>query len=201
MNIHLTGWRIALLSAAVSVPSAVSQEPTSETQDSAAEDTAMTFRQPAVVTTVGRADGTIVRVLCQRANLDATLIEDVTPEDLQGVGTLVIAMGGSVKGLGAAGIDVEEEMARGESVLAAAASAELPVLGVHVGGEARRGELSDGFCELVVQGADALIVKATGNADGFFTRAAKARGIPIVEVETNGAAIEAIGKLFGADEE
>ncbi len=162
----------------------------------ASGEVAASFQGPVVVTTVGRADGTIVRVLAQRAGLDAELIEEIAAENLEGAGTLLVAMGGSTKGLGAAGIDATVELERGAAMLALVSETGLPVVGVHVGGEARRGELSDPFCELVVDHVDALVVKTAGNTDGFFNEVAERRDIPLVEVETNGAAIEAIGNLF-----
>ncbi|NUP91206.1 MAG: hypothetical protein HUU25_15515 [Candidatus Sumerlaeia bacterium] len=191
----------ALLAAAALVLALAVALPAQEAADATPEagatpSTGAIFHGPVLVTTVGRADGTIVRVLCQRAGIDATLVEDASPESLAGMGTLVVAMGGSTKGLGAAGVDSDAEIARGQAILAAAASAEIPVLGVHVGGEPRRGELSDPFCQVVVEVADALVVKQGGNLDQFFTRAAQAHGIPLIEVETNGAAIEAIDGLF-----
>ncbi|MBN1476769.1 hypothetical protein JXA47_08450 [Candidatus Sumerlaeota bacterium] len=161
----------------------------------------MVFAAPALVTTVGRADGTIVHVICRRAGIDSELIEEVQREDLDGIGTLVVAMGGSTKGLGAAGVDADTEVERGEEVLAMASVADVPILGVHVGGTPRRGELSDEFCEVVAEAADALIVKAGGNEDGFFTEIAERRDIPLIEVGTNAEAIEALADLFGVAED
>jgi Domain of unknown function (DUF6305) len=158
------------------------------------------FAAPALVTTVGRADGTIVRVLCRRAEVDSELVEEVQEENLGGIATMVVAMGGSTKGLGAAGVDADTEVERGEAVLMLAAAANVPILGVHVGGAPRRGELSDDFCEVVAEAADALIVKTGGNEDGFFTDIAERRDIPLIEVETNAEAIEAIADLFGVTE-
>jgi hypothetical protein len=159
------------------------------------------FTIPALVTTVGRADGTIVRVICRRAGIESELVEEVAREDLDGIATLVVAMGGSTKGLGAAGVDADTEVERGQEVLAMATVSDIPILGVHVGGAPRRGELSDEFCELVAEAADALIVKRGGNEDGFFTEIAERRDIPLIEVGTNAEAIEVLAELFGIPEE
>jgi hypothetical protein len=185
---------------AVGLAAVAAAQPARETAEPVSGE--MHLPLPALVTTVGRADGTIVRVISERAGLEGVqLLEDVSAEDLEGIETLIVAMGGSTKGLGAAAIDAGAELERGGDVLEAAHAAGLKVLGVHVGGEARRGELSDPFCELVGNHSDALLVKASGNGDGFFNEIAERRDIPLVEVETNGAAISAIGDLFGIEDE
>lgn len=54
---------------------------------------------------------------------------------------------------------------------------------MHIGGDRRRGELTDAFIKAVSGLADRLIVVKSGNFDGIFTTA-KSPGAKLTEVET-----------------
>ena len=79
-----------------------------------------------------------------------------------GVVIIVIAVvGGSSKGLGAAGISKEEEKVRGKTLLQEAKRRGIKVLVMHIGGDRRRGELTDAFIKAVAGLADRLIASLT----------------------------------------
>lgn len=82
----------------------------------------------------------------------------------------MIVIGGSSKGLGAAGISADAELERTKALLAEAKKRGMKIIGLHVGGEARRGELSDRFINEVVPSCDYFIVVEEGNKDGLFTK-------------------------------
>jgi Domain of unknown function (DUF6305) len=193
---------LCLLSTALISPVAQEAQTNSANPEAPAEThpDELVLATPALITTVGRADGTIVSVLCRRAGIDAELVEEAKEENLAGIATVIVSMGGSTMGLVAAGVNADSEVERGEAVLALATEANVPILGVHVGGASRRGELSDDFCELVAEAADALIVKSGGNEDGLLTAIAERREIPLIEVGTNAEAIDALAALFGVAE-
>ena len=77
-------------------------------------------------------------------------------------------------------------------MIAAAKDAGVKILFMHVGGEARRGELTDRFVSLSAPAANYLIVVADGNKDGFMTNAAG--GAPIDMADSVGDA----GRLMKA---
>jgi hypothetical protein len=81
-------------------------------------------------------------------------------------------LGGSSKGLGAAGISAQAEIDRTKALIAEARKQGLKIIGLHVGGEARRGELSDRFLVDTVPACDYVIVVAEGNKDNLFTKLA-----------------------------
>lgn len=138
---------------------------------------------PVLVTSSGQAlDAFAVQTMLTRAGVENTYDNVATAEDLDGYGTVVIAMGASVKGFGAAGITAETEIGRTRALLDAAGEAGIPVIGIHIGGEERRGGLSEQFVDLVAGAADALIVSTAGNADGRFTDIAEERGVPLVVI-------------------
>ena len=97
--------------------------------------------QPALLTSVGQsADVEMVKVMMDKAELKYSIDNMSDGSDLGDAKTLVLAIGGSSKGLGAAGIDADQEIARVEKLINAADEAGLTILALHIGGEARRGD-------------------------------------------------------------
>jgi hypothetical protein len=129
--------------------------------------------KPAFLTSVGQsADVEMVKVLMDRSGIPYTADVKVQAAALapSGAKTLVLAIGGSTKGLGAAGISADAELARAKAVIAEARKLGMKIIGLHVGGEARRGELSDKFVVAAAPLCDYMIVVAEGNKDGLFTK-------------------------------
>ena len=168
------------------------------TDASAAAQTAFTAPPPVAITSCGQSpDAYTVSLLSKRAKIEHVFDNMLKPEALKTVKTLVIVTGGSAKGLGEAGIDEKGELARVAQLLAKAKELGVKVLAVHVGGESRRGPLSDKFIDPVTAKADFVLVTEDGNKDGAFTRAAKTRNVPIVivkQVAEVGPALKAVIK-------
>lgn len=124
------------------------------------------FEGPILLTSVGQsADVNIVNTLLQKAEVaDVKLSVSAQAEEVAGYKTLVLAVGGSSKGLGAAGIDEKQELARVVAVIEAAKANDVKILSLHVGGQARRGVLSDLFIPDAVKASDAMIVVKSGDA-------------------------------------
>jgi len=142
------------------------------------------FDQPILITSAGQsAEVQLASVLSKRAGLDVTLNKTATPSDLKQAKTLVLVLGASLKGLGVAGIDAAEEKARVKHLVEAAKNLNIDILCLHLGGEARRGQLTDQIIEeFLPYGKMAIIVK-TGNKDGLFTSICAKHGIPLIEVD------------------
>ncbi|MGI6146931.1 MAG: hypothetical protein GX183_04335 [Firmicutes bacterium] len=141
--------------------------------------------KPALITSAGQStDGLILRtILTDRATGESVPFEKLaTPENLQGVRTLIVAVGLSSKGLGAAGVNQDQERERVANLLDAAKANDVYVILVHIGGTARRGAGSDEFSSMVAEYAHQIFVVKAGNDDGFFNKLAEARGIPVTEV-------------------
>jgi len=148
-----------------------------------AQGTEVVIRTPILVTSAGQSpDVLMVRVLLNRIGVENITDELAEPAQLEGVQTVIFALGGSQKGLGAAGIDPEQELARIERVLKAAEERGLTIIGVHIGGEGRRGPLSERFIIAAAPRTHYLIVTEDGNRDGYFTRLAQERGIGLTVV-------------------
>lgn len=112
-------------------------------------------------------DAMMVQVILKKMKVAADYNALMQPEDLKDQKVLIAVVGGSSKGLGAAGINKEDEMKRAEKVFEAAKAKGMKVLVMHVGGEGRRGELSDFFVKGGVPFGDKLIVVKGGNNDGI----------------------------------
>lgn len=141
--------------------------------------------KPALLTSIGQsADVEMVKVLLNRSKLPFTTDPLVKAAALpSGAKTLILSVGGSSKGLGAAGISSDEEMARAKALIKKAKELGMKIIVVHVGGEARRGALSDALIEACVPAADLVIVVSDGDKDGLFGKLAAPGKIPVVKVE------------------
>ncbi len=159
-----------------------------------ADEDALTFTGPYVLTSAGQsADFQMVKTM-----LNMNKVEDfkeealLTPENMpEEVGAIIIVIGGSSKGLGAAGIDADQELARLEKVIEYAQENEIDILAMHIGGSARRGELSDKFIEPVIAAAKAAIVVEEANiADQLFDNLSEQYEVPVtyIEKKSDGAA-------------
>ncbi|MFH1176320.1 MAG: DUF6305 family protein, partial [Acidobacteriota bacterium] len=104
--------------------------------------------------------------------------------------------GASVKGLGAAGLDMAKEIARTRALLDAAHERQIKILAMHTGGESRRGKTTNDLINLVVPEADYVIVVASGNKDRVFQMAAAKRATPVIEADSLVAAGDAVKAVF-----
>lgn len=154
--------------------------------------------KPAFLTTVGQsADIEMVKVLLDRSAVPYTANAQAKAGDVaaSGAKTLVVVLGGSTKGLGAAGISADAEIDRAKALLAEAKKLGMTVIGMHVGGEARRGQLSDRFIQAAVPACQYVVVVADGDKDGFITKLCGA-AIPMDKVDRISGAVDPIRKAF-----
>lgn len=161
---------------------------------------AATLTGPCMVTSVGQSsDIVIVKALL---NTQLKMGFDVKPtvqaDGLGKIGTLLIVVGASAKGLGAAGIDMPKELDRARALIDAARQQKASILVMHTGGEARRGKTSNDLIDLVVPEADQVVVVASGNQDKHFNSLAAGKQIPVIEVDKLAAAGAAVKALFDA---
>jgi hypothetical protein len=152
---------------------------------------------PAMITSSGQSpDAFMVKVLCDRNKIKLSYNALLKPEGLKEFKTVMIVMGGSAKGLGEAGIDEKEELQRVKNVVAKAKDQKAMVIGMHVGGEARRGPLSVKFIEVAAPLSDYLIVTEDGNKDGYFTKLSKEKKIPLTVVKETPELGALLKKIF-----
>ncbi len=141
------------------------------------------FLTPGYITSAGQtSDAAIVKVLANtRLKLGFGYDIAAKPQAIAGAKTLVLVLGASSKGLGAAGLSLEQDLERVKSVIAEARKNGVKIISMHTGGAARRGESSNQIIELCVPVSDAVIVVEGGNSDGFFSGLCEKTGVPLIE--------------------
>jgi len=166
---------------------------------------------PILLTACGQSpDTSTMKVVIQKSKIPYDLVELATVQDLANkkssgtpYKTIIILMGASLKGMGAAGISIEDEIKRTSELIDAARRDKIMVIGAHIGGMKRRAQgaaVGDNTDELSIDAvapkSDLLLVLKEGNEDGRFTVIAKQKKIPMIEVEKNLDLIPEIEKLF-----
>lgn len=140
---------------------------------------------PALVTSGGQsADYQMIATVMEKQGMEFTTNNLATSADLGDAKTLIVVVGGSSKGLGAAGIDADGELARLDELMKAAKDAGLSIIAMHTGGEARRGDLSDKFITPVFNMADYAIVVSSGDSDGMMNDLCAGNGIPMDKIDS-----------------
>jgi len=166
---------------------------------------------PILLTSCGQSPGPVMlKVFLQRLKLEYELNPLASAADLKGktqagnaFKTVIIVMGASLKGMGAAGISIEDELKRAAALITEARSLKIKVIGAHVEGMKRRsqgaaaGDTTDEqSIDAVAPNSDILLVNKEGNSDGRFSTIAAAKKIPLIEVEKNMDLLVELEKLF-----
>ena len=113
--------------------------------------------------------------------------------------TIVIVIGASLKGMGASGLTISSEEARVKDIIKYCKEKKVFIIGVHTGGESRRGAPKsdqEKMIDAVAPFADYLIVLAEGNKDGRFTTIAEDKSIPLTEIEYHLDLLDLLKQVF-----
>ncbi len=176
-----------------------------------AQDQAAKAETPVLITSCGQSPGpTTVKIVLQRLKLAYDIDPLATPETLQAkakAGTpyksLIIVMGASLKGMGAAGISMDDELKRAAALIAEARKEGVKIIGAHVEGMKRRaqgaaaGDTTDEqSIDAVAPNSNLLVVYKEGNSDGRFTTIAQGKKIPLVEFEKMMDLVPAMEKIY-----
>jgi hypothetical protein len=140
---------------------------------------------PILITAYGQSqDANFVNLLAKRKKVPTKYDLHVFNKDVDWsqYKTMFIVLGGSGKGLGAAGLDIPGEVQRCDELLKGARDAGVKVVALHVGGSDRRGPNSEPFLHYAGE-ADFAIVRSDGNADGYFTKLCAEKNVPLYLIE------------------
>lgn len=171
---------------------------------------------PVLITSCGQSPGaTMLKVIFMKLKLQHepkaySLNTLATDEDLklakQGgeeYKTLIIVMGASLKGMGAAGISIDNELDRISKLITEAREQGITIIGAHIEGMKRRAQGADPgdntdelSIDAVAPNADLLIVREDGNSDGRFSSIADDKNIAMIVVEKNLDLFAEMKKLF-----
>ncbi|MCJ7580070.1 MAG: DUF6305 family protein [Candidatus Aminicenantes bacterium] len=100
--------------------------------------------------------------------------------------TIIIAIGASLKGMGASGLTVDDEVDRLKKIIDFCKSQSIFIIGAHVGGSSKRGAPggdNERMIDAVAPYVDYLIVTEDGNKDGRFNKIAEEKSIPLTQIE------------------
>ncbi len=171
---------------------------------------------PVLITSCGQSPGPIMlKVIFMKLKLEAEpkayeVIELAIAEDLKAMkeaGTpfksIIIVMGASLKGMGAAGISIDDELSRTSKLIEEARRQGITIIGAHIEGMKRRAQgaaVGDNTDELSIDAvapkSDLLVIIKEGNADGRFTTIANEKNIPMIEAEKTLDLLSEFKKLF-----
>ena len=169
-------------------PAAEEPAPAAEEPAPAAEEEGKLYG-PFVSTTCGQSPGGVMfKSLAGTVGLEAVNENALTAETLAEVApnakTLVITTGTSGKGMGAAGTDVDAEIARCTKLAEAAKAAGITVVCAHIEGSARRTDASDqASIDAMLAVADVVLVIEESDNDGLFTNYCTEHNIPLIKVK------------------
>ncbi|MBP1715484.1 MAG: hypothetical protein H6Q42_3687 [Deltaproteobacteria bacterium] len=155
-------------------------------------------KEPALLTSAGQsADVQMVKVLLTRNKIANEMNPQADGDTFGDAKSVIIVIGGSAKGLGAAGLDADKEATRVQKILARIKEAKIPLIGMHIGGKAKRGDLSDRFIKMVAPQASYLLVVREGDHDGIFSQIASKNKIPISMVDKLAELQQPLKNLYG----
>ncbi|MGM0548587.1 MAG: DUF6305 family protein [Bacillota bacterium] len=158
------------------------------------------FEEPVVVTTCGQSPGALmVKMIAQQVGINAEQKDLLTAEGLKGndYKTLIVTMGTSGKGMGAAGTNMKQEAKRINNLIKVAQENGIQILGAHIEGMSRRADENDAkSIEIVMPQSDALIIKEASNQDDFFSKKSEELNIPAIFFDKNNEMGKAFQELF-----
>jgi hypothetical protein len=178
----------------------------------AAQAPAPTAQLPVLLTSCGQSPGPErVKFFLNRLQLQHEFLAQATAQDLvkaqQGgkpYKALIVVTGASLKGMGAAGVSMPQELARTAALIAEAKKQGITVIGSHVEGMARRaqgaapGDNSDEqSIDAVMPNSAFMIIRKDGDEDRRFTVISQKSNIPLLLFEKNMELGELLGRVFG----
>ena len=112
---------------------------------------------------------------------------------------VIFAIGASLKGMGASGLTLDSEEARLKKVLDYCKQKKIFVMAVHIGGESKRGPAgsdNERMIDAIAPFADYIVVTKDSNKDGRFTKIAKAKNVPITEIDYALGLVDIVKQVF-----
>lgn len=130
-------------------------------------------------------------------------VEITTDMDTYKKGTpyksIAIAIGASLKGMGASGLTIEDEIKRVKAIVDYCKKNKIFIIALHVGGVSKRGAEggdNERMIDAVAPFADYIIAVKDSNKDGKFTKISQAKNIPFSEVENALEIVDIFTQIF-----
>lgn len=170
-----------------------------------------TLKEPVLLTSCGQSPGPLkIQVFLKKLGITFTYNLQARAEDLvkaaqagKPFGSVIIVTGSSLKGMGAAGVSIDDEIARTKKIIAEGRKQNITLVGAHVEGMERRaqgasaGDNSDELSiDVVCPSSDVLVVRSDGDQDKRFTAIATSKKIPLVLFEKNMELSDVLKNLY-----
>ncbi len=198
----MTRRTIVLLVVAVAALAAFGSAP-----EALAQAAAPKAQAPVLVTSCGQSPGPLkLTVFLKRLGIAYDYKTDATDKDIASkkYKTVIVVTGASLKGMGAAGVSMKDELTRTAALIDAAKKGGVMVIGAHIEGMARRSQGADAgdnsdeqSIDAVCPKSQALLIRKDGDEDGRFTAIAKKQNIPMITFEKNLEIEGVLKSLFG----
>ncbi len=160
-----------------------------------AQGSAVKAELPVLLTSCGQSPGPErVKFFLKRLELDYEFVGQASAEHLKdgSFKSIIIVTGASLKGMGAAGVSIQDELERTAELIAEAQQQGITIIGAHVEGMSRRaqgaaaGDNSDELSiDAVIPYSDLIFVRQDGNADRRFSIISENAGIRLILFEKN----------------
>lgn len=161
---------------------------------------AQSASEPVLLTSCGQSPGPVrLKIFLQKNNIlyDYSLqakAADLVAKQKEGkpYKSIIIVTGASLKGMGAAGVSMDDELTRTKALIAEAKKQGIKIIGSHIEGMARRSQgasagdnTDEQSIDAVCNVCDLMIVKKEGDSDGRFTTISKGKNIPLILFDMN----------------
>jgi len=165
-----------------------------------AQDAPLTAELPVLLTSCGQSPGPLqIKFFMNRLDITHEFLDMATADDLKSrqaagtpVKTIIIVTGASLKGMGAAGVSMREELIRTVALIAEAQAQGITIIGAHVEGMSRRAQGADAgdnsdeqSIDAVMPVSDLMIVRQDGDEDRRFSILSESLKIPLMLFEKN----------------
>ena len=170
-----------------------------------------TLKEPVLLTSCGQSPGPLkIQVFLKKLGIIFTYNLQARAEDLvkaaqagKPFGSVIIVTGSSLKGMGAAGVSIDDEIARTKKIIEEVRKQKITLVGAHVEGMERRaqgasaGDNSDELSiDVVCPSSDVLVVRSDGDQDKRFTAIATSKKIALVLFEKNMELSDVLKRLY-----
>ncbi|TSA31009.1 MAG: hypothetical protein D4R64_18835 [Porphyromonadaceae bacterium] len=172
---------------------------------------AQTASEPVLLTSCGQSPGPVrLKIFLQKLNVNFDYNLQAKADDLiskkkegKPYKSIIIVTGASLKGMGAAGVSMDDELSRTKALIAEAKKQGIKIIGSHIEGMARRSQgatAGDNTDEMSIDAVcnvcDFMIVKKEGDSDGRFTTISKGKNIPLILFELNTEISDVLKKVY-----
>lgn len=152
---------------------------------------------PFLITTLGQnSEAAMIKVLIEEQKISYFYHASATTREIKNNKTILITIGASAKGMASINVNKELEWMRIYQLIQEAKKNGIVVIGMHIGGTAKRDTLSDWFYTQIVKDLDYAVYVNSGNSDGFLSSLLTQNQVPFKEVSSVKESLLPILKLM-----